>query len=95
MSVDQASFLFDSLVSEFVCGDIVLIGGFSRSGKTTFAEHLRLAFVRRGLNTWNIPLDSWLKDVDVRTPSVMGRYDLVAIRKFYRCVMPVTFKLNN
>jgi uridine kinase len=80
MSNDQASIFCDSLASEFHCGDIVLIGGFSRSGKTTFAEHLRLASLKRGMRAWIISLDRWLNDVDCRTPGVMGRYDLSEIR---------------
>jgi uridine kinase len=80
MSVDQAAIFFDSHASEFNYGDIVLIGGFSRSGKTTFAEHLRLASLRRGIRAWTISIDRWLKDLDCRTPGVMGRYDLSKIR---------------
>jgi uridine kinase len=61
-------------------GDIVLIGGLSRSGKTTLANNLRLAVLERGCNVWTLSLDRWLRDVDSRLPGVLGRYDLSIIR---------------
>jgi len=80
MSDYRNSIFFDSLASELNCKDTVLIGGFSRSGKTTFAEHLRLASLSIGMRTWTISIDRWLKDLDCRTPGVVGRYDLSEIR---------------
>ena len=61
-------------------GEIVLIGGLSRSGKTTLANNLRQAVFERGLNAWTISIDRWLKNVDSRSPGVLGRYDLSIIR---------------
>jgi cupin fold WbuC family metalloprotein len=61
-------------------GDIVLIGGLSRSGKTIFARNLKLAILERGCNAWNLSLDRWLIDLDYRQPGVLGRYDLSIIQ---------------
>lgn len=69
------------LASRFEPGDIVLIGGLSRSGKTTFADDLRLAVLERGGNAWTLSLDRWLRDVDRRLPGVMGRYDLSVMQE--------------
>lgn len=61
-------------------GDVVLVGGLSRSGKTTFANSLRWALFERGVRAWTLSLDRWLKDAKSRSPGVLGRYDLSAVR---------------
>jgi len=68
-----------SIISNFKQGDIILIGGSSRSGKTTFANNLRLALQEKGYTAWTLSLDRWLKDVGSRSPGVLGRYDLSII----------------
>ena len=62
-------------------GDLVLIGGLSRSGKTNFARNLKSAVLERGCNVWNLSLDRWLIDLDYRQPGVLGRYDLSIIQE--------------
>ncbi len=62
-------------------GDIVIIGGLSRSGKSTIASCLRLAVLERGCQAWVLCIDRWLKDFDCRLPGVLGRYDLTIIQE--------------
>jgi uridine kinase len=61
--------------------NIVLIGGLSRSGKTTFGHALRAAVLEQGYTAWTLSLDRWLKDLDSRLPGVLGRYDLSIISR--------------
>ena len=61
-------------------GGIVLIGGLSRSGKTTLANNLRQVVLERGLNAWTLSIDMWLRNIDSRLPGVLGRYDLSIMR---------------
>jgi uridine kinase len=72
---------YDSLAEKFRSGDVVLIGGLSKSGKTTLSEHLRKACLRKNLTSLTLSIDRWLNDLDSRSPGVMGRYDLTEIRK--------------
>ncbi|MHB8544996.1 MAG: nucleoside/nucleotide kinase family protein, partial [Leptospirales bacterium] len=62
-----------------VAGDLVLVGGLSRSGKSNFtsalAEHLRT----RGLTVQVLALDRWLLSNMQRSPGVLGRYDLTTV----------------
>jgi uridine kinase len=60
-------------------GEIILIGGFSRSGKTTFSSMLASSLKSAKKNHCILSLDSWLRDKDDRTDGVMGRYDLSKI----------------
>lgn len=67
--------------SRMAPGDIVLIGGLSRSGKSTLANNLRLAVLKRGCRVWVLSLDRWLKDFNCRLPGVLGRYDLTIMQE--------------
>jgi histidinol-phosphate phosphatase family protein len=61
-------------------GAIVLIGGQSRSGKSTFASVLRDAIRARGRGACVLPVDRWLKSGPERDAGVLGRYDMGALR---------------
>ena len=65
-------------------GEIILIGGLSRSGKTTFSSQLSESL--NGLEKSNrlISMDCWLRDKDDRADGVMGRFDLTAIQGLIR-----------
>lgn len=63
-----------------VCpGDLVLVGGLSRSGKSNFASVLADSLRARGLVAHRLPLDAWLIDASEREAGIMGRYDLSAV----------------
>jgi histidinol-phosphate phosphatase family protein len=67
------------LVTSIAAGTFVLIGGLSRSGKSTFAAGLKAALQARGLDAVVLSLDRWLKNAPERTAGVLGRYDLAAV----------------
>ncbi len=64
-------------------GDVVLIGGAARSGKSSFASAIRLALQDDGRRAVVVPLDSWLLNEEARRPGVLGRYDL---KGFEACI---------
>jgi uridine kinase len=65
-------------------GDIVLIGGFSRSGKTTFSSILASSLKNEKKSHCVLSLDSWLRDKDDRSNGVLGRYDLSVVLNLIR-----------
>ena len=60
---------------------LILIGGCSRSGKTTLARGIASRFRSRGVLAHTVGLDSWLVSVEHRsaTSTVLERYDCGAI----------------
>jgi len=56
---------------------LILIGGFSRSGKTTFANQLNKELRNSGYNSTVIGIDSWLLDIIDRPKDsiITQRYD--------------------
>ena len=60
---------------------IVLIGGCSRSGKSTLARELTEKFSRAGIPCRILNIDSWLVSIDKRKPfsKVTERFDMVAV----------------
>lgn len=61
-------------------GAIVLIGGQSRSGKSTFGNVLRDAIRARGKGAWVLSVDRWLKSGQERSGGVFGRYEMGALQ---------------
>jgi D,D-heptose 1,7-bisphosphate phosphatase len=53
---------------------IILIGGNSRTGKSTLASYLRLSFEKSGHRVLQVALDNWLLPEEKRTPG-MNVYD--------------------
>jgi histidinol-phosphate phosphatase family protein len=68
-----------SLAQSIAPGDLVLIGGLARSGKTSFAATLRTLLRRRGLAATSLPLDRWTRAETARESSVLGRYALADV----------------
>jgi len=64
------------LTQDFGAGAIVLIGGQSRSGKSTLAAVMRDALESRGQRARVLSIDRWLKSDAERQPGVLGRYDM-------------------
>lgn len=73
------SALCADLAGELSEGQLVFIGGLSRSGKTTLASALRLALEAKGRSVVVLALDRWLRNADERTAGVLGRYDMAAL----------------
>ncbi|WP_343066935.1 HAD-IIIA family hydrolase [Nitrospirillum iridis] len=70
----------DPLAARVDAGDMVLIGGLARSGKSLLAQCLALHLERQGRRAVVIGLDNWAKSRDRRQPGVLGRYDLDAAK---------------
>ncbi len=60
---------------------VILIGGNSRTGKSTLASYLRLGFEKKGLTTLSVSLDTWLLSESDRKESmnVFERFQLPQI----------------
>ena len=88
---EAVSFILDryplllSLCSEFAAGigegAVVLVGGQSRSGKSTFASVLCDALRARGRMAKVLAADRWLRNEAEREPGVLGRYDMAALQR--------------
>lgn len=61
---------------------VILVGGCSRSGKSTLTEYLEKELTKFGIQTHSINMDSWLISVDERpaNSTVSQRYELLEIR---------------
>ena len=68
------------LAEEIGEGAIVLVGGQSRSGKSTFASVLRDAIRACGRGAVVLAVDRWLRSESVRGAGVLGRYDMAAVQ---------------
>lgn len=88
--LDQWPILSESaatIVADIKEGDVVLIGGAARSGKSSFASTVSIALREKGMRAIVISLDSWLRSLDSRGPGVLGRYDMAeAERKLHALV---------
>jgi histidinol-phosphate phosphatase family protein len=60
-------------------GNLVLVGGLARQGKSTLTAVLRYELVRAGLDARVLALDGFLRNQDDREPGVLGRYDLDSV----------------
>ncbi|MDP1711352.1 MAG: HAD-IIIA family hydrolase [Candidatus Nanopelagicaceae bacterium] len=60
-------------------GDLVFVGGLSRSGKSNFASAVVESLHSRGLAALRLPLDGWLVNAIARQSGVLGRYDLSGV----------------
>ncbi len=69
------------IVSDFKEGDTIMVGGLSRSGKSTFSNVLRDVLNNQNKNAQVISLDRWLRSEGERKEGVLGRYNLEAIER--------------
>jgi uridine kinase len=60
-------------------GDMLFIGGLSRSGKSTLASAMGEALKERGIESTVIATDRWILSEQDRGKTVMERYDMAAI----------------
>lgn len=69
---------------------VILVGGLSRSGKTTFTRALCEVLEFYGIKAHHISLDSWLKPIEIRSEisSVIDRYDL---EEFFKAFEPIVY----
>lgn len=62
-------------------GDMVLVGGLARSGKSTIASVLKSELMARKLDAHVLSLDRWLRPAAERSAGVLGRYALEEVQK--------------
>lgn len=65
-------------------GELVLIGGLAKSGKSTLASVIVSELRRNGLAATAISLDRWINPFEARGNGVLGRYDLYKASIFFR-----------
>jgi histidinol-phosphate phosphatase family protein len=62
-------------------GDVVLVGGLARSGKSSLAAVLARHLCSAGQGALVVSLDHWLRSAADRQDGVLGRYDMAAIEQ--------------
>ena len=70
---------YETLAQKITVGEIVFIGGPSRTGKSTLARCLQDALKQQGKSSVILSLDGWLKPATERGPNVLERYDVPAL----------------
>jgi histidinol-phosphate phosphatase family protein len=69
-----------SLADSIEPGELVLVAGLARSGKSTLAAVLASELRLRGRKAQALSLDRWIRPLEERRPGVLGRYDLDQVR---------------
>jgi pantothenate kinase len=72
----------ETLAQEITVGEMVFLGGPSRTGKSTLAHCLQDALKQQGKSSVIFSLDGWLKTYSERGVNVLERYDVPAILEF-------------
>lgn len=73
-----------SLMASIGSGDIVFLGGLSRSGKSNFASCIRQFLQEQGCGAVVLAVDRWLRNAEERDEGVLGRYSLDELREIIR-----------
>lgn len=68
------------LAESVAAGELVLVGGLARSGKSRLTATLRAVLRQRGVQAISLSLDRWIRPEAERGPGVLGRFDLDAMR---------------
>jgi uridine kinase len=69
----------NDLTARVSAGQLILVGGLARSGKSNFASVLAESLRERGQSVVKLSLDRWLLDDAKRGAGVLARYDLSAV----------------
>ncbi|MCU4181159.1 HAD-IIIA family hydrolase [Bosea sp. BH3] len=72
------------LVSTIAAGDLILLGGAARAGKSTLSRVLADGLRSRGIACEVLSLDRWIHPEPDRKPGVLGRFDLDAMQQGLR-----------
>ncbi len=76
-ALDEAN----TLLKHVEAGHVLLLGGQSRSGKSSTASVLKLALKARGLRVHVFSTDQWLRSEQKRQAGVWGRHDVKALQQ--------------
>ncbi|MDM0108308.1 HAD-IIIA family hydrolase [Variovorax sp. J22R24] len=72
--------IVEGFARKILPGDLVLIGGLARSGKSTIAGVLKSELLKRGVGAKTVSLDRWLRPESERQPGLLGRFALEEAR---------------
>ena len=78
---------FEKKLNKIGKGSVIKIGGFSKTGKSTFAMVLKHYLRDKGFNTHLISLDRWIKSKNQRNDTVLGRYNVASINNIFKSVL--------
>lgn len=76
----ETAALLTPLADSIGPGELVLVAGLARSGKSTLAGVLASELRLRGRKAQALSLDRWIRPVEDRQPGMLGRYDLEGAR---------------
>jgi D,D-heptose 1,7-bisphosphate phosphatase len=80
--------LIDNLNLDIAPGNFVLVGGLSRSGKSTFANCLKYSLIEKNIDAKVISIDGWLKKDRYKNDNdVISRYDFDAIESVIKTLL--------
>jgi histidinol-phosphate phosphatase family protein len=65
-------------------GELVVVGGFARSGKSTLAAALAAEARQAGMAAQRLSLDRWIRPLGAREPGLRGRHDLAGAAEALR-----------
>lgn len=76
-------------VEHVEAGDLILVGGLARSGKSILTGIVRQALMSKGLQVTTLSLDRWIRDAEHRPKpdTVRSRFDYVAAYEAIRRLM--------
>jgi len=69
----------ESLIQDIHPGNVVFVGGHSRSGKSSFASAMRHVLEGHGLRCHVLSTDCWLLDESERGEGVLARHDIAKL----------------
>ncbi|MBK3732873.1 D,D-heptose 1,7-bisphosphate phosphatase [Azospirillum brasilense] len=69
----------DALTADVAAGDIIVVGGLARGGKSTLAAGLAESLRARGLGAAVVATDRWLRPAAERQDGVLGRHDMAEL----------------
>jgi histidinol-phosphate phosphatase family protein len=78
--------MIKTYTSAIEAGDMVLIGGFARSGKSSIASLFKDVLKSQGIRSHIISTDRWILSEEDRHSGVLGRHNVKDLREFYQLV---------
>ncbi|PTB30333.1 hypothetical protein C9I56_02935 [Paraburkholderia caribensis] len=88
--LDQEPVLFDaasSVANAIRDGDVLLLGGAARAGKSSLASAISITLREMGMRAVVVSLDNWLRSRAVRTEGLLGRYDMDTAQRVLRTLV--------
>lgn len=84
----QAMQAASRLLLKVESGQLVLVGGQERSGKTTASSIFKFALQAQGKRVHVLSTDQWLLSEHEQKDGVMGRYDIIRLQQILESLLP-------